>query len=64
MGWQSFFEGAPTWAGLDTWTCITILLGVTGTVVAGYLLSLKSCGTLLGICGNIEMEWPMTRLMG
>jgi hypothetical protein len=45
MGWQSFFEGAPAlgWSGYMD-------------LVVGYLLSSKSCGILLGICGNIEME--------
>jgi hypothetical protein len=33
------------WAGLDTWTCITILLGATGMVAIGYLQSSKSCGS-------------------
>jgi hypothetical protein len=52
------------WVGLDTWTCITILFGATGMVIAGYLLSSKCCGILLGICGSIEMERPITRQTG
>jgi hypothetical protein len=64
MGWQSFFEGTPAlgWSRYmdlhynSIGSNITILLGATGMVAIGYLQSSKSCGTLLGICGSIEME--------